>query len=136
MNENDEKFYVDCFFYGFYMKKSEIKKYQDSLKPENMKKIMNDKYQNTNNNKFKKVTSIYKDLYKNIQNADYNTNSIDLKNNLDSDIKKTIIKTKKIKKSWCNKLNCNVLHQFNSYNFNIIYNLILLKKIISLYKNN
>ena len=28
MSNNDEYVYVDCFYYGFYIKKSELKKYE------------------------------------------------------------------------------------------------------------
>lgn len=37
--DNDEYVYIDCFYYGFYIKKSELKKY--SINSKNSKKKLN-----------------------------------------------------------------------------------------------
>jgi hypothetical protein len=42
MNNKEELVYIDCFYYGFYIKKSELKKYNFN----NYKELQNEELQN------------------------------------------------------------------------------------------
>ena len=108
MSNEKELLYVDCFYYGFYIKKSELSKY-------NIKSEQLFEYNQEIIKKHKKVNT-----KTNIQIYDNLIQSIDEKLNITNS---------------SNTLNLSrVLEQFNSCNFTILYDLLTLKSIIKIYK--
>jgi len=109
MHNKEELVYVNCFYYGFYIKKSELSKYNiksEQLVQDTQKIIKEHKKVNTQSK-----IQIFDSLLQNIYTKLNITNS-------------------------SNTLNSSrVLEQLNSCNFTIIYNLLTLKSIINICKN-
>ena len=96
--------YVDCFYYGFYIKKSELSKY-------NIKSEQLVQYTQKTIKEHKKVNT-----KPNIEICDNLLQNINKKLNINN---------------YSNTLNSSrVLEQLNSCNFTIIYDLLTLRKII------
>lgn len=110
MMSNKEDFvYVDCFYYGFYIKKSELSKYNiksEQLVQETKNIIKEHKKVNTKP-KIKISDSLLQNIYAkiNITNSSKTLNS------------------------------SRVLEQLNSCNFTIIYDLLTLKTIVKICNN-
>lgn len=109
MSNKEDLVYVDCFYYGFYIKKSELSKYNiksEQLVQETKNIIKEHKKVNTKP-KIKISDSLLQNIYAklNITNSSNTLNS------------------------------SRVLEQLNSCNFTIIYDLLTLKTIIKICKN-
>jgi len=109
MSNKEDLVYVDCFYYGFYIKKSELSKYNiksEQLVQETKNIIKEHKKVNTKP-KIKISDSLLQNIYAklNITNSSNTLNS------------------------------SRVLEQLNSCNFTIIYDLLTLKAIVKIYKN-
>jgi len=108
MNNKEELVYVNCFYYGFYIKKSELSKYNiksEQLVQDTQKIIKEHKKVNT-----KPKIQISDSLLQNI----YAKLNINYSNTLNSS---------------------RVFEQLNSCNFTVVYDLLTLKSIIKMCKN-
>lgn len=108
MSNKEELVYVNCFYYGFYIKKSELSKYKiksEQLVQDTQKIIKEHKKVNT-----KPKIQISNSLLQNI----YVKLNINSSNTLNSS---------------------RVLEQLNSCDFTVVYDLLTLKSIIKIYKN-
>ena len=108
MSNKEELVYIDCFYYGFYLKKSELSKY--NIKSEqlikNTQKIIEENKKIDMKPNILISDSILQNIYKKLKNTNYS-----------------------------NTLNSSrVLEQLNSCDFTIIYDLLTLKSIIKMYK--
>lgn len=109
MHIKEELVYVDCFYYGFYIKKSELSKY--NIKSEQLiqdsQKIIKENKKINIKPKIKISDNLLQNIYKklNINNCSNTLNS------------------------------SRVLEQLNSCNFTIIYDLLTFKSIIKICKN-
>mgnify|MGYP000866725328 CR=1 FL=1 len=109
MSNKEELVYVDCFYYGFYIKKSELSKY--NIKSEHLaeetKNIIKEHKKINTKPKIKISDSLLQNIYAklNITNCSNTLNS------------------------------SRVLEQLNSCNFTIIYDLLTLKTIVKICKN-
>lgn len=115
MSNKKDLVYVDCFYYGFYIKKSELSKYNiksEELVQETKNIIKEHKKVNTKP-KIKISDSLLQNIYTKL-NITNSSNSSNSSNTLNSSI---------------------VLEQLNSCNFTIIYDLLTLKSIIKICKN-
>ena len=109
MSNKEELVYVNCFYYGFYIKKSELDKYNiksEQLIQDTQKIIKEHKKINTKP-KIKISDSLLQNIYAklNITNSSNTLNS------------------------------SRVLEQLNSCNFTIIYDLLTFKSIVKICKN-
>ena len=109
MSNKEDLVYVDCFYYGFYIKKSELSKY--NIKSEQLvqktKEIIKEHKKVNTKPKIKISDSLLQNIYAklNITNSSNTLNS------------------------------SRVLEQLNSCNFIIIYDLLTLKTIVKICKN-
>ena len=108
MFNNEDLIYVNCFYYGFYIKKNELSKY--NIKYEELVESTKNILDNNKKTNIKTNIKISESPLQNIRKKLYIINS------------STILNSSKI------------LEQFNSCNFTIIYNLLELKTIIKKYK--
>ena len=104
MSNNDELVYVNCFYYGFYIKRSQLSEYNiksEQLIQDTEKIIL--QHKNTNNkSKINISNSLLNNIYEKFKISNFS-----------------------------NTLNSSrVLEQFNSCNFTIIYDLLTLKTIL------
>lgn len=110
MSNKIEHVYIDCFYYGFYIKKTELEKY--NIKPEQLVEY--------SKNKIKKQEKVnIKPTIKNCDNVLHNV-------------------YKQLKISNCsNTLNSNkVLEQLKSCNFKFIFYLLTIRSIIKTHHLN
>lgn len=105
LSNKEELVYIDCFYYSFYIKKSELNKYniKSELLIQNNQKIIKE--------------------HKNPTIKNYNS----LSHNIDHKLN--------INNSYNTLNSSRVLEQLNSCNFTINYNLLTLKNIIKMCKN-
>ena len=109
MNNKEELIYVNCFYYAFYIKKSELSKY--NIKPEQLvqdtQKIIKEHKKVNTKPKIQISDSLLQNIYAklNITNSSNTLNS------------------------------SRVLEQLNSCNFTIIYDLLTLKTMVKICKN-
>lgn len=109
MSYKEELVYIDCFYYGFYLKKNELNKYNINSEQliKNTQKIIEENKKINMKPNIKISDSILQNIYSKLKNTNYS-----------------------------NTLNSSrVLEQLNSCNFTIIYDLLILKKIIKMYKD-
>ena len=105
-SNKEDLIHVDCFYYSFYIKKSQLIKY--NIMPEKL---------------IKDTENIIK------QHKEINTN-VNISDNLLQNICERLNIT-----NYSNTLNSSrVLEQLNSCNFTIIYDLLTLRTIIKIYK--
>ena len=107
MSNKDELVYVNCFYYSFYIKKSELLKYNINSEKlvEDTEKIIIQQKKNNTKPTIKISDSMLGNIYKKLDNYNYS-----------------------------NTLNSSrLLEQLNSCNFNIIYDLLTLKKLFKNY---
>ena len=109
MHNKEELVYVDCFYYGFYIKKSELSKYNINSEQlvQDTKKIIKEHKKVNTKRKIQISDSLLQNIYAklNITNSSNTLNS------------------------------SRVLEQLNSCNFTIVYDLLTLKSIIKMCKN-
>ena len=109
MSNKEDLVYVNCFYYGFYIKKSELSKYNIKAEQltEHTEKIIKQHKKINTKPKIKISDSLLQNIYEklNITNSSNTLNS------------------------------SRVLKELRSCNFTIIYDLLTLKTIIKIYKN-
>jgi hypothetical protein len=108
-HNKEELVYIDCFYYGFYIKKSELNKYNINSEQlvQDTKKIIKEHKKVNTKPKIQISDSLLQNIYAklNITNSSNTLNS------------------------------SRVLEKLNSCNFNYVYDLLTFKSIIKIYKN-